>query len=145
MDNQVFGQVCSIVNEIPHTLISGVWFWISYIFSNYWFVVVPSIVLWIVIEILTRHNHHYNSANGFTPAFNSFIGGGVFYILQVLINFPLEYFFGKEIYCANIWVPSFHLLPFLATGLLLHGIGFWPYLKLPILNVKIVLFRGGSI
>ena len=138
---QPLEKACSIVNDIPHTFVSGVWTGISYTFSNYWYLVIPGLIGWIVIEIVKRNNHNYNSENGFTPVFNSFIGGGVFYIFQALIYFILKIFFGEGIYCTSLWISSFHLIPFISTGLFLHWIGFWPYLKIPIVNVKIRLFR----
>ena len=138
---QSLGRACSIISDIPRTFVSGVWTAISYVFSTYWYLVIPVLIIWVAIEIVTRNNHGYNSENGFTPAFNSFVGGGVFYVSQALIYLILKFFFGEGIYCASLWVSSFHLIPFVSTGLFLHGIGFWPYLKIPFTNVKIRLFR----
>lgn len=137
---QSVASACSLINDIPGTLISGVWFWISWGFSNYWYYIVPAIVLWVVVEIFTRNTHSFNSDNGFTPVFNSFIGGGVFYAFSALIHLVLGFFAGNGVECGLIWINSFYLIPFISTGLLLHGIGFWPYMMIPILNIKVNLF-----
>lgn len=138
------GNFCSIINEIPHTAISTVWTFVGQLFTSYWYIIIPTIVLWVTFEILTRSGHHYNSDNGFTPVFNSFVGGLVFYLTLTLIDLVLEFLFGKIVNCSIMWIRSFYLIPFISTGLLLHGIGFWPYLKVPVLNIKIDLFRKGS-
>lgn len=137
-------QLCSIANDIPGTIISSIWFGISFAFSHYWFLIIPAIIIWIAIEIFTRNTHSYNSDNGFTPLFNSFIGGGVFYIFGALIHFILSFFVGKGVDCGLIWINLFYLIPFVATGLFLHGIGFWPYMKIPIVNVKANFFGRNS-
>jgi hypothetical protein len=138
------GQVCSLINEIPHTFVSAVWTFVALGFSSYWFVIIPILVLWVVFEIFTRGGHSYNSDNGFTPIFNSFVGGLVFYVTMALIDLVFEFFLGKSVNCSLLWIRSFYLVPFVSTGLLLHGIGFWPYLKIPILNIKIDLFQRGT-
>jgi hypothetical protein len=141
---QALAPLCSAINDIPGTAISTVWFLISYAFSNYWYFIIPAIVIWIVAEVLTRNSHSFNSNNGFTPIFNSFIGGGVFYIFGALIHFILSFFVGKGVDCGLIWINLFYLVPFFTTGLFLHGIGFWPYMKIPIVNVKANFFGRNS-
>lgn len=135
--------LCSLINDIPGTLISGVWFGISYGFSHYWYLIIPVIVLWIIFEVFSKNSHSFNSDNGFTPIFNSFVGGGVFYIFSALIHFILSFFIGEVVDCGLIWINSLYLIPFISTGLFLHGIGFWPYMMLPIINIKIDLFGRG--
>lgn len=132
--------ICSFVNDLPRTLISSVWFWISFVFVNYWFLIIPVLTVWIVFEVLTRNCHLYNSDNGFTPAFNSFVGGGVFLGFESLIRLTLDLLLGNSAECSLIWVNGFYLLPFIATGLFLNLIGFWHYIKIPILNVKVNIF-----
>ena len=139
------GQICSLINEIPHTFISAVWTFVAHSFSLYWYVIVPFLIMWVVFEVITRGGHSYNSDNGFTPIFNSFVGELVFYITAALIDLILEFFFGKGVNCSFLWVRTFYLVPFISTGLMLHGIGFWPYLKIPILNIKVDLFHRGSV
>jgi len=137
---QALAQLCSAVSDIPGTAISAVWLWISYSFLHYWYIIIPAIVIWVVIEIFTRNTHSYNSDNGFTPTFNRFVGGGVFYIFSAMFHFILSLFIGKGIECGLIWINSFYLIPYISAGFFLHGIGFWPYMMLPIINVKIDLF-----
>ena len=134
---QPLGSVCSLINDIPGTFISGVWFWISYVFLNYWYVIIPVLVIWIVFEVLTRNTHSFNSDNGFTPIFNSFVGGGVFLGFESLIHLVLNLFLGNAAECGLIWLNSFYLIPFVATGLFLNAIGFWHYMKIPIRKAMI--------
>ncbi len=136
----LIGEVCSLVSSIPNTTISWIWFWISYLLTSYWYYIVPTIILWTVYQIFTRWAHHYNSDNGFTPAFNSFVGGGVFFVFEFIINWLLMFILGSIASCGLLWTNLFYLIPFVATGMFLHGIGFWPYMMLPIINVKIDLF-----
>ena len=140
---QSLGDVCSFITSIPGTIISGVWFLVSSFFLNYWYIIIPVIVVWVVAEIITRNKHSFNSDNGFTPVFNSFVGGGVFFAFEFLIHFILNSFFTSVVNCGFLLLNSFYLVPFIATGLFLHVIGFWPYIKLPIVNIKINL-RGRS-
>ncbi len=135
---QALAPFCSLISDIPGTFISGVWFWISFGFSHYWYVIIPAIIIWVVVEVFTIGTHSFNSDNGFTPLFNSFVGGGVFYVLSALIHFILSFFMGKGVECGLLWINSFYLIPFVATSLLLNAIGFWKYWRIPILNIKIV-------
>ncbi len=137
---QSLGSVCSFIKDIPGTLISGVWFWISFAFLNYWYVIIPALIIWVAIEIVTRNTHSFNSDNGFTPIFNSFVGGGVFLGFESFIHFFLNLFLSKAVECSLLWINSFYLIPFIATGFFLNAVGFWHYMKIPILNTKIVLF-----
>lgn len=140
---EVIGEMCSKISNLPGTIISGVWSFIGSAFLKYWYIIIPGLIIWVTMELLTRNEHTYNSENGFTPAFNSFVGGGVFLLFQYFIYLILELIFGKTIYCISLWMNSFYLIPFLSTGLFLHGIGFWPYWKIPFVNAKIDLFGRG--
>ncbi len=133
---QLIEPFCALVNNIPGTFISGVWFWITYSFTHYWHLIIPVTICWFLYEILTRNTHSYNSANGFTSTLNSFVGGGVFYIFNALINFVLSSIIGNGVDCGLIWINSFYLIPFVFTGIFLHGIGFWPHMKLPTLKTR---------
>lgn len=137
------GGVCSIVGSIPSTTISWIWFWISSLFLSYWYYIVPAIILWSVYQIVTRGSHRFNSDNGYTPLFNSFVGGGVFFIFEWILSWILVLLFGPMVNCGLLFVDLFYLIPFIATGLFLHWIGFWPYMMLPIVNIKIDLFGRG--
>jgi hypothetical protein len=134
---QLFENACSVLNSLPGTVVSGVWFFVSSTFSKYWYMIIPTLIIWIVYELFARHNHRYNSDNGFTPLFNSFVGGGVFLGFEFLITLVLNLFFGKATECVLLFTKSFYLIPFIATGVFLNFIGFWPYLKIPIINIKI--------
>ncbi len=140
---EALSPLCSVISDIPGTLISGVWFWIAYGFSYYWYFIIPAIVIWVAVEIFTRHSRSFNSDNGFTPMFNSFVGGGVFCILSAFLHFILDLFAGKGIECVLLLINSLYLIPFIATGILLNAIGFWHYWRVPILNIKIDLFGRG--
>lgn len=135
---EALAPLCSAISDIPGTAISAVWFWIAYGFSHHWYFIIPAIVIWVVVEFLTMNTHSFNSDNGFTPMFNSFVGGGVFYILSALIHFILGLFAGEGVECGLLWINSFYLIPFVATSLLLNAVGFWKYWRVPILNIKIV-------
>lgn len=90
------------------------------------------------------NNHDFNSANGLSPTFNSFVGGGVFLLTETLFHWILGWLAGHDVSCDLLWIRTFYLLPFFTTGLLLHAVGFWPYWKIPILRIKIDLFgRSG--
>jgi hypothetical protein len=140
MEAQFFKPMCSAWGDVPHTVISSVWTIIKYGFSHYWYIIIPAIVLWVIYEISTKNTHYYNSDNGFTPLFNSFIGGGVFCLFEALIYFFLILFVGKIAPCTTLFMSSFYLLPFIMTGLFLHLTRFWPYWKLPLIRAKIRLY-----
>lgn len=73
--------------------------------------------------------HSYNSENGFTPTFNSFIGASTYFWLQTIIYFLLKTFFSEAVYCMK-WPYGLHIAVFLSTGFILHVTGVWPYWKL---------------
>lgn len=135
--DQILGPICSAIGDIPHTFISSIWFWVDFLFTRYWYIIVPVIVIWVIIEIISKGGHSFNSDNGFTPTFNSFVGGGVFILTEKLIHFILEFFSGPTVHCGTLFMSSFYLLPFLTTGLFLNMIGFWVYWKIPFIKLKI--------
>ena len=132
-------SVCGLIGDIPHSAVSAAWEFIFHALS-YWYLVIPGLVLWVVLEIIFRNQHDFNSENGFSPIFNSFIGAGFFLLFETLIDWILHLILGNGVSCGLLWIRSFYLIPFLATGLLLHSLGFWPYLKLPFTGEKIDLF-----
>jgi len=127
--NNVLLEICMKSGDIPGTILSGIWYFITSSFSKYWYIIIPVIIIWIIWEILSRDNHDYNSKNGFTPMFNSFVGAGVFCLFQYLTYLILVLFWGKGVYCAVPMVSGFHIIPFFLTGIFLNLIGFWKYLK----------------
>ncbi len=129
-----------MLGEIPHTVVSGILLIIRYGASHYWYIVFPVIICWILVEVITRNNHDYNSDNGFTSAFNSFIGGAVFYLSEEAIQFIFKLILGDTASCITLFTSSFYLLPFITTGLFLHLVRFWPYWRLPFTRKKIRLY-----
>lgn len=75
--------------------------------------------------------------------FNSFVGGGVFLAFESLIHWVIDFVLGNTAECGLLWINSFYLIPFIATGIFLNAIGFWHYMRIPILNIKIDLFGRG--
>jgi hypothetical protein len=128
---QQLAPMCSAIGNLPGTFISGIWYAISQLFSNYWRFIIPTTVIWIIWESLFRYKHSYNSKNGFTPTLNSFVGGGVFFIFESLIQLFFNFLFGKITSCVLLLIEPLYLAPFIATGYFLHKIGFWPYWRLP--------------
>ena len=127
----------SLANTCPIIMIplssasSFVWGVIHFLWSWYGFWILIGLIVWSIIEIFTRNGKlHYNSANGFSPAFNIFIGSGTYWGIQSLLLIILKKVFGEAVYCF-IWPYPVHIIIFLLTGLFLHFIGFWPYLKEP--------------
>ena len=136
---QPFGDLCSSINAVPGTIISGIWFFISLYFSKYWYWIIATLTILVLYEVGTRNTHKYNSDNGFTPGFNSFVGSGIFFGFEMLINLILNAIFGNATECILLWTKSFYLIPFITTGIFLNLIGFWKYIRIPILNIKIDL------
>jgi hypothetical protein len=96
-----------------------------------WVIIVPGLAVWTLIEIATRNGHwHYNSKNGFSPAFNIAVGSGTNLFFQSLTHWILTGVFGDAIYC-NPLATFIHFFIFIATGVFLNLTGFWVYLKLP--------------
>lgn len=127
-----FKDLCSLllqpsersVANLLWTIISGLWPW-------FWFWIVVALTAWVAYEIKTRYGTaHYNSENGFSPAFNRFIGSGTYMGLQTLLFGVFHLIFGDAAYCMA-WPYAVHAIAFLVTGGLLHLSGFWPYFKGP--------------
>ena len=121
----------SLTASIPHSIAGILWTIVTTLWPWYWLVITVSLTVWIAYEIATRHGTaHYNSENGFSPAFNKFVGSGTYLGLQTLVYLLLKLIFGDVIYCME-WPLALHLVVFGLTGLFLHLIGFWPYLVEP--------------
>lgn len=128
--NQIFsiGTLCSLGKSIFGSTFSFLWSIITFIGFWYSLLILMMVVVWIIVEILTRNTHAYNSENGFTSLFNSFLGASMYFWLQALLYVILEKFFTEMVYCFK-WPYLLHILVFLFTGFLLHIIGIWPYWK----------------
>jgi hypothetical protein len=125
-------DICSLVTfSFTQSIHYYFWIIITALWPWYWLLIFAILFLWIVFEIYTRNGEvHYNSANGFSPVFNSFVGSGTYLGLQALLYLLFSLIFGDTIYCL-IWPYAVHLILFLSTGLILHKIGFWPELRGP--------------
>lgn len=129
--NQIFltgGMLCSIGKSIFGSTYSFLWSAITYLGFFKCFLIIIVIILWIIWEIGTRYKHSYNSENGFTPIFNSFVGASIYFWSQEFIYISLEKFFTEAVYCFK-WPYILHVSIFIFTGLLLNITGFWRYWK----------------
>ena len=126
------GEMCAVVfAQSSNTIYATAWKLIVALWPWYWLLIMLSLGGWIAYEIITRNGTaHYNSDNGFSPVFNSFVGSGMYAVLQALLFFVLTLLFGVGVYCF-VWPFAIHVLIFLSTGRLLHAIGFWPRLEQP--------------
>lgn len=125
-------NICSVISISTVTTISGfLWQLISLLWPWHWLWISLVIISWIIWEIINRNGTaHYNSENGFSPAFNRFVGSGCYLSLQTLLFLVFEKIYGPSAYCL-IWPGLVHVAVFVSTGMLLHLTGFWPYLKMP--------------
>lgn len=121
---------CSAVgSHIPESVSGIMWAIITSLWPWYWLGVTLFLGGWIFYEIKTRNGiSHYNSKNGFSPPFNSFIGSGTYLVLQGLLYLLFTLTLGDAAYCVP-WPYALHLIVFLSTGLLLNAIGFWPEVR----------------
>lgn len=126
------GDTCSMFfMPLSSSVSSFVWQIIYFLWSKDGFLILVCLIIWIIVELFTRNGKlHFNSKNGFSPAFNIFVGSGLYWGIQSLLLVLLEKVFGESVYCF-IWPYPVHLIIFASTGLLLHVTGFWPYLKEP--------------
>src|ERR1019366_8502848 len=87
------GTLCSLGQSIFGSTYSILCTIITYL--GFWkcLLIIVAIILWITWEFYTMNTHPYNSENGFTPTFNSFIGASTYFWLQTLVYFILEKFF----------------------------------------------------
>lgn len=123
------GNLCSVGSSLFGSTFSLLWSIITFI--GFWksSLVLLLVIIWIVWELNTIGTHRYNSENGLTRVFNSFIGASAYFWLQSFIYFFLEILFSEGIYCFK-WPYVLHALVFLLTGLLLNILGVWKYWKL---------------
>ncbi len=113
------------------SMVAWIWFAIKFLWPWYWLLIVVALVLWTAFEIASRHGGaHYNSKNGFSPLFNSFVGSGTYALFQYLTYLILQKLLGDGIYCQP-WSYVIHIFVFILTGGLLYFSGFWVYWKLP--------------
>ncbi|MBP9802384.1 hypothetical protein KBC40_02235 [Patescibacteria group bacterium] len=126
-----FSDICqAIVIPMSSSASAFVWQIVLFLWPWNWIWITCIILIWVVFEILTRNGEiHYNSKNGFSPAFNIFIGSGVFAIFQAITFLIFQLFFGGIVYCLP-WPYALHLIIFASTSLFLHKIRFWPEIRI---------------
>lgn len=121
--------ICSIAQSTAGSLSSRLWTIITTLWPWHWLWITGAIVIWVIFEILTRNGSaHYNSDNGFSPLFNSFVGSGTYLGLESAALLLIEKAYGQKVYCM-VWPYEIHFLIFASAGLLLYFTGFWTYLE----------------
>ncbi|HUX36200.1 MAG TPA: hypothetical protein VMV71_04190 [Candidatus Paceibacterota bacterium] len=103
------------------------WAAVQALWFQYWLWILIGLAAWILFEILTRNKGiHYDSENGFSPAFNIVVGSGVYILFQAITYFVLRLIFGDGVYCSPL-PYIIHTAIFGLTWLFLRLIGFWVY------------------
>ncbi len=117
---------CTLLNVPTSKSAEGqAWQIIANFWSQLWPYLLGFLVVVVLAELLTRHKNEYNSANGFTPQFNRFVGSGTYMGLQIGLYFLVHLIFGNIAYCFP-WPYLAHIVVFSLTFYILHWIGFWP-------------------
>jgi len=115
--------VASSISSFIRRIILLLWPW-------HWLWIILALIIWVVWEIATKNGTaHYNSKNGFSPGFNSFVGSGTFTGFQAILLLLFEKIFGESVYCMG-WPYAVHFAVFASTGLFLYVVGFWPELRI---------------
>jgi len=124
--NLIFKNYCSI-SDVPtsQSMFGQFWKGIISLPSNILLFIVGGLCLIVLMEIITRHKNSYNSANGFTPDFNSMVGSFTYMGIQILIYLGIFHLIGSSAYCLP-WPYVAHAVVFASTWWILHIIGFWP-------------------
>jgi hypothetical protein len=118
-----------LLSTMAHSTVYTIWRIIGEIFSSYWYIIIPALVLWVAWEVFSRNSHfHYNSANGYSPDFNRFVGSGVYFLLQSLVLAFITLIFSDKAYL-HFWPYALHITVFFSTSFLLNYVGFWVYQK----------------
>jgi len=105
------------------------WQFVGSIFMEHWLWILIISAVWIIFELATRDKKSKDrSENGFTRAFNVFVGSFSYFVVQFLVHSIFYTFLGNATYCHPI-SSVVHLIAFPTTGLALHYSGFWPYLN----------------
>src|SRR3989344_6201630 len=128
MDSVEIFSLSNICRQIftnpPSSPAGRFWFSVVNFWKDYWVYILIFIAGWIIFELITRNGGiHYNSSNGFSPAFNRFVGSGTYLLFDSITFFILLKIFGSLIYC-NPFTYPIHLINFGTTWLFLWLIGF---------------------
>ena len=125
------GDICQVLAiPIASSISSSIWQVILYLWPWKWIWVVLILGGLVVREIITRNGtSHYNSKNGFSPGFNSFVGSGLYWGIQAILLLLFEKILGESVYCTAL--PYIvHVSILILVYLFLHWIGFWPEFRL---------------
>ena len=123
--------LCGTLSPAVKSVAGSFWSLVVFLWPWHWLWILIGLVAWTIFEIITRNGSwHYNSKNGFSPAYNVLVGSGTYLLLQTLVYFILQGAFGDGVYCQP-WAYLVHILVFIFTGGLLNLTGFWVYWKLP--------------
>jgi len=125
------GDICqALAIPVASSISSFIWQVILFLWPWHWLWIVLAITAWVIWEIITRDGTaHYNSKNGFSPSFNSFIGSGLYWGIQAIVLLLFEKFLGVSAYCTSLPYVA-HISILVLVYLFLHGIGFWPEFRL---------------
>ncbi len=119
-------NVCGLSKSLNSSLNGFIWEIISKLSSHYLMIAII-LTSWVVFELLTRNGRfHYNSANGFSPVFNSFVGSGLYFFYYSLVLILPQYLFGEIVHCITLPFIT-HLLIFVAVKKTLKALNFWKY------------------
>jgi Fe2+ transport system protein B len=125
------GEMCQAL-AIPtaSSISSFVWQVIFYLWPWKWLLILLALVVWLIYELATKNGTaHYNSVNGFSPGFNSFVGSGMYWGIQAVILLSFERILGESVYCTPLPYVV-HVSILVLVYLFLHKIGFWPEFRL---------------
>ncbi len=125
MGNIFFKNYCSLLDVPTSKSAEGIIWQILLQMKEYWLWIGVGLLVIVLVEILTRHENSYNSANGFTPEFNRMVGSLSYMLLQLAVYFSIHLIVGNIAYCFP-WPYVAHALVFSLNFAILHGIGFWP-------------------
>lgn len=126
---EIYQLFCSIAEPTASSLSGKLWYVITTLWPWHWLWISAALLAWVIFEILTRNGSaHYNSDNGFSPIFNSFVGSGTYLGLQSATLLLIEKINGAKVYCM-VWPYELHFAIFVSAGLLLYLSGFWTYLE----------------
>lgn len=122
-------NLCPMISSLEVSARGAAWDLLASLWAPYWWIITPAIIIWLLYELATRNgSSHYNSQNGFSPAFNVFVGSACYFITTLLINGAFVKLFGDAIYCKPISYIV-HLISFALVGIALLTSGFWKYLN----------------
>ena len=127
----LIGDMCQVLAiPVASSLSSCIWQAILFLWPWNWLLIVLALFVCVIWEIATRNGtEHYNSKNGFSPGFNSFVGSGLYWGIQAILLLLFEKILGESVYCTAL--PYIvHVSILILVYLFLHWIGFWPEFRL---------------